>query len=646
MRTALLIVSLFFCSKVVFGANTTLKYPSATGAIYNTWTDPDNAYAADGSRASLLYSAMPGSQDYSIYNIPDLTGQTPVGIEINGSVYHNNSSGYTHVGVEISSNHGATWTSTGYYFETSSSWSEETFTIGGPTTLWGRTWTSSDFTNANFMVRFTFTNAGITWRSEMDYNAIRVYYTPIVISKKKVLNRLLTYNYSFYQESTTTPPPPPPDGDIWDINQMIGRGMNAYGIADASWDDKYFDSIAALGFNSVRLVSFEPINTSGMTAVKSMVDKALAAGLLPIFCHWGPAFLSNPTQGNFDQFVADWNFISSFFANYTNTQLILELVNEPEGATADQWNIIVSRCVAAIRNNDADRAIMISPIYWAGVKGLASLVLPVDDYLIVSVHYYQPETFSWQGANVYRGSEWVGEHWYPIQPFIDNVDAWFAPAIAFQTANNVPINVGEFGSFNLAPVADRARHMNYHARYFASLGWSWDLWDFYRDYGIYDPVTDLTNPYLRNALLRDPMPSVMSYSASTIYQSNFASTDGWGASTGVTVSASGGVLLGTVSSAGTTLDRYVYRSFSLVKGKIYRITYTIRSNPTRGWSVYTFGAYLYTDIINLTTSGQTTTYSWAYSYNSDANAVFRFNIGGSTANFYVSNFKLEELTVP
>jgi len=475
-----------------------------------------------------------------------------------------------------------------------------------------------------------------TIRISFSLNSGTYFYVGAIVLKEKKLS------------GGNTPVPPVTEGDIFKINKMLVPGVNAYGISLTSWQDKYYDSIAALGFKSVRLVSYEAINSSGLAVVKDNIDKALAAGLIPIYCHWGPQWLANNTPENIATFISDWDYISNYFKGYSNTQLVLELVNEPENITVPAWNDLVANCVSKIRANDPDRPIMVSPSYWAQVLGLDGFVLPKDTMLIVSVHYYRPETFVWQGSSKQYANQWVGEKWYPIQPYIDNVTEWFAPAVAFQAANKVPMNVGEFGVTRFADVSDRARFMNYHARYFESLGWSWALWDFYNDYGIRDTGKDRTDPTLSKALLHDPMPAVMSYSAITLYQSNFSTTNNWAGSTGVSVSASGNELVATVSSAGSALtDRYVYRSISLKKGKTYRISYTIRSNPRRGSMAFTIGGpYVWENMTNIETTGTSDVYTWAYSYYDDPGTLFRFNIGGSTGTFYISNFKVEEITIP
>jgi hypothetical protein len=78
--------------------------------------------------------------------------------------------------VQISWNGGATWTAV--KSTSTLTTSEATYLLGGTTDIWGRTWASSDFTNANFRIRITDV-AGNTARDfSLDWLAVRVFYQP------------------------------------------------------------------------------------------------------------------------------------------------------------------------------------------------------------------------------------------------------------------------------------------------------------------------------------------------------------------------------------------------------------------------------------------------------------------------------------
>ncbi len=80
--------------------------------------------------------------------------------------------------VEISWDGGASYTSSAHEVQTTIAFTDEVLTCGGAADTWGRAWTAGNFSNANFRLRLTFTDAGGTpWYSELDHVQVNVYYT-------------------------------------------------------------------------------------------------------------------------------------------------------------------------------------------------------------------------------------------------------------------------------------------------------------------------------------------------------------------------------------------------------------------------------------------------------------------------------------
>lgn len=459
--------------------------------------------------------------------------------------------------------------------------------------------------------------------------------------------------YNYVGVTGTLPPnPDPPTGSIFELNAAMTPGINAYGTSLGSWSDAYFQDMADAGFNSVRIVSYDAISTSGMANLKTKIDAALAAGLIPVYGPWDPAFKTDNSQANIDEFIEWMDFISAYFADYAPNQLVLELTNEPENLPYDTWNTVVADAVAAIRANDPDRPIMISPQYWGQVQGLPYLEVPDDTMLIMSVHLYRPETFVWQGTSLEAHPEradWVGTEWYPILPFQDEVEEWFAPMVTWAAANpTVACNVGEFGATKNADNASRARFAEYHAWYFEQQGWSHHWWDYYNDYGVYYPDGDSTSTIIVDALTSPSAPPSIPLTVTTVYQSNFSNTVGWTASTDVSLTASGGYLVATATSASSDyLDRYIYTTVPLEQFKNYRITIGVQS--TRSTAVFTLGGpYMWELMTGIQAYPYWTSfdYSFTFSWVDDADAVLRLNIGGAgTTTLYVSSVLVEEISI-
>ncbi len=67
--------------------------------------------------------------------------------------------------------------------------------------------------------------------------------------------------------------------------------------------------------------------------------------------------------------------------------------------------------------------------------------------------------------------------------------------------NNVPIYVGEFGAYQMAPQASRVRWTSLVARTCESLDMSWAYWEFGAGFGAYDLKAETWRDDLLNALI-------------------------------------------------------------------------------------------------------------------------------------------------
>ena len=121
------------------------KSPLATGEDYNQWDNPINAFMSDDA-----YSSEPTEghmQDWYDFNFNVPNGATIDGIQINVEAMASSNSG---ADISISWNCGVDYTS-----QKSDFWSttDENATFGGPSDIWGRTWSSDDFKDSNFRLR-------------------------------------------------------------------------------------------------------------------------------------------------------------------------------------------------------------------------------------------------------------------------------------------------------------------------------------------------------------------------------------------------------------------------------------------------------------------------------------------------------------
>lgn len=111
------------------------------------------------------------------FNVPSDADILGIEVEIEA---RKSGSGNCRVGVELSprADNNTQWTSTGFTVPASSNLTttDTDYTIGGPTELWGRTWSESEVESANFGIRLSRTNVSGTCTVEVDRIRIRVHY--------------------------------------------------------------------------------------------------------------------------------------------------------------------------------------------------------------------------------------------------------------------------------------------------------------------------------------------------------------------------------------------------------------------------------------------------------------------------------------
>ena len=101
---------------------------------------------------------------------------TVQGIALRADVGLNNNSGTATLCAQLSWDGGTNWT--GLKSVAVTNVAETTYTLGGASDTWGRTWTGSQLSNANFRVRLVDVSDRSTKDFRLDYVAVNVTYTP------------------------------------------------------------------------------------------------------------------------------------------------------------------------------------------------------------------------------------------------------------------------------------------------------------------------------------------------------------------------------------------------------------------------------------------------------------------------------------
>jgi len=291
--------------------------------------------------------------------------------------------------------------------------------------------------------------------------------------------------------------------DAFEQNRRLGRGVNILGY-DPIWTSKEkarfkegtFRMIRDGGFDSVR-INLHPfhhmdgsfrLSESWLGTLDWAVRGATEAGLAVILdLHEYNAMAADPAGGK-AKFLAFWQQVAPRYKDAAPS-VLFEIMNEPAQAfTADLWNAWFPEALSLIRETNPDRTVVIGPPEWNSIFALKDLRLPPSDRnIIVTVHYYHPMPFTHQGAAwTEEFKDLSGVEWLGTEAEQKAIRADFEIARTWAEAEKRPVFLGEFGAYEKADMASRARYTSGVARAAESLGWSWAYWQFDSDFILYD----------------------------------------------------------------------------------------------------------------------------------------------------------------
>jgi endoglucanase len=309
------------------------------------------------------------------------------------------------------------------------------------------------------------------------------------------------------------------DAQTYAANVRIGRSINLgnalEGPREGAWGlylkEEYFVEIAKAGFDSVRV----PIRWSAYAAVEPpyeisqlifdridwVIEQAFANDLAVIInIHHFDAMMQMP-EIQADRLATIWRQIAEHYQGYPDT-LYFEILNEPN-ANLDStlWNRFFPQALAAIRETNPERYVIIGPDQWNSIDRLSTLELPVADRrIIVTFHYYKPHEFTHQGASWSSAAE-IKDHPWGSETEVNALTADFDAALAWSEHEQRPLFIGEFGVFGQVPDDVRAVWLSTVRAEAEKRGFSWAHWDFGTNFAAYDLSTKTWSEPILRALI-------------------------------------------------------------------------------------------------------------------------------------------------
>lgn len=295
-------------------------------------------------------------------------------------------------------------------------------------------------------------------------------------------------------------------GDAFAASKRLGRGVNLGNALEApregEWgltlEEGYFEAIRKAGFQSVRIPtrwsthakteSPYTIDPPFFSRLDWALDQALNRGLAVVLNVHHYEEMDKDPERQLPRLVGLWRQIARRYRDRP-ASLCFELMNEPhDQLTQARWQAVFPQVLAAVRESNPRRAVVIGPGNWNNVDVLPQLRLPEDDRMLIGTfHYYNPFKFTHQEAEWVEGSAaWKGTKWTGSPEELAAVQKDFDKAAAWGKQFNRPVYLGEFGAYSRADMDSRVRWTSTITREAERRGFSWAYWEFGAGFGIYD----------------------------------------------------------------------------------------------------------------------------------------------------------------
>lgn len=290
------------------------------------------------------------------------------------------------------------------------------------------------------------------------------------------------------------------------IGWNLGNTLDCYNVTwevsdfETAWGNPrttkaMIDTVKKAGFNAVRIpiswnehMNGNKIDGDWLNRVNEVVDYVIDNDMYAIInVHHDDYTWLNPSKADEAavkaKLVSIWEQLSDRFKNY-DQHLLFEGMNEPRiiggqdewtGGTAEEREVInhlFQAFVDTVRKsggNNSSRALIITS-HAASIEADAvnDIVVPDDDRIIVSIHYYSPWDFA-GGEN--SKSDWGSDsEKKELDKGFDFLKSKFID-------KGVPVIIGEFGATNKNNDSVRASYMEYYVKSAKSRGITCFIWD-------------------------------------------------------------------------------------------------------------------------------------------------------------------------
>lgn len=289
--------------------------------------------------------------------------------------------------------------------------------------------------------------------------------------------------------------------DSLPVGTCINLGNHLEPETESGWGgtrlaDSDLANIAQAGFDTVRIpVRWDShagkapdytIDPAWLDRVEHIVKAALDQHLNVILDEHNFDPLMADPAANKAQLAAMWRQIASRFADYPTDRLWFEIANEPhDKLTNANLTETLAPSLAAIRESNPDRPVIVGGEFWSGIDSLKTLTLPDDPNIVPTFHYYEPFDFTHQGASWVKPSPPVGRKYGSdddaarLTRDVQKVRDYIA------RTGKTPF-MGESGAYDRIALGQRVRYTAAVHDAFAPLGIGMCQWAYTNTFAFYD----------------------------------------------------------------------------------------------------------------------------------------------------------------
>jgi len=257
------------------------------------------------------------------------------------------------------------------------------------------------------------------------------------------------------------------------------------------------------------------LRDQGMRWVEQALEWAWAEGLcvtLDLHKCAGMSFFTPESNRLWDdaglqrRFAGLWRQLAERFREAPHDRLAFELLNEPTAANNELWNNVAAQALAAIREVDPERWVVVGSNSWNVPSTFVGLRDFRDPRVAYAVHWYEPFIFTHQKA---PWCEWVKTldltvEYPSVLPDLaprqaelrdpawreqlmlfsgesldyERMERMFEPVAEFARRTGAPIYCTEFGCWDPAPPESQLNWFRDTAKLFAEYGVAWAQWEY------------------------------------------------------------------------------------------------------------------------------------------------------------------------